>query len=144
MSALTTYLIGGLVQKNLLWVATALVVSTILLLSLKNLLEDIAKRLGSKEILIFAQFLLLSAVILPLLPYETYTQFQLNPLKIWLVVVAVSGVSYVSYILHKLNNNTSSVLWAAVLGGVYSSTVTTLVLARKSKLRYKKFLKREL
>jgi uncharacterized membrane protein (DUF4010 family) len=134
MSALTTYLIGGLVQKNLLWVATALVVSTILLLSLKNLLEDIAKRLGSKEILIFAQFLLLSAVILPLLPYETYTQFQLNPLKIWLVVVAVSGVSYVSYILHKLNNNTSSVLWAAVLGGVYSSTVTTLVLARKSKL----------
>ena len=49
MSALTTYLIGGLVQHNLLWVATALVVATILLLSLKNLLEGLAKKIDSDE-----------------------------------------------------------------------------------------------
>ena len=133
MSALTTYLIGGLVQHNLLWVATTLVVATMLLLSLKNFLEGLAKKIESDDILAFTKFLLLSAVILPLLPNEPLTQFQINPLKIWLVVVAVSGVSYASYVLQKLGKKTAGILWAAILGGIYSSTVTTVVLARRSK-----------
>lgn len=132
MSALTTYVIGGLVQHQLLWVATTLVVATILLLSLKNFLEGMAKRIDSDDILTFTKFLLLSAVILPLLPNEAMTQFQINPLKIWLVVVAVSAVSYASYVLHKLGQKSSGILWAAILGGIYSSTVTTIVLARRS------------
>ncbi len=132
MSALTTYLIGGLVQHNLLWVATTLVVATIFLLSLKNILEGLAKKIDSDDILTFTKFLLLSAVILPLLPNESLTQFQVNPLKIWLVVVAVSAVSYAGYVLHKLGKKSSGILWSAILGGVYSSTVTTIVLARRS------------
>jgi len=133
MSAVTTYLIGGLVQHNLLWVATTLVVATIFLLSLKNILEGLAKKINSDDILIFTKFLLLSAVILPLLPNEILTQFQINPLKIWLVVVAVSAVSYASYVLHKLGKRSSGILWSALLGGIYSSTITTIVLARRSK-----------
>lgn len=133
MSALTTYLIGGLVQHNLLWVATTLVVATILLLSLKNILEGLAKKINSDDIFTFTKFLLLSVVILPLLPNEALTQFQINPLKIWVVVVAVSAVSYASYVLHKLGKQSSGILWAAILGGIYSSTVTTIVLARRSK-----------
>ena len=132
MSALTTYLIGGLVQHNLLWVATTLVVATIFLLSLKNILEGLARKINSDDILIFTKFLLLSAVILPLLPNEMLTQLQLNPLKIWLAVVAVSAVSYASYVLHKLDKKFSDILWSALLGGIYSSTVTTIVLARRS------------
>ncbi|MDH6301317.1 uncharacterized membrane protein (DUF4010 family) [Polynucleobacter sphagniphilus] len=132
MSALTTYLIGGLIQHNLLWVATTLVVATILLLSLKQFLEGLAKKIESDDILTFTKFLLLSAVILPLLPNQALTQFQINPLKVWLIVVAVSSVSYASYVLQKLGKNASGILWSAIFGGIYSSTVTTIVLARRS------------
>lgn len=133
MSALATYLVGGLVQKNFLWVATTLVVITMLLLSLKVFLEGAAKKIGPNDILAFTKFLLLSAVILPLLPNQVLTVFQINPLTIWLMVVAVSGVSYASYVLQKIYKKSDSILWSAILGGIYSSTVTTVVLSKRSK-----------
>lgn len=132
MTALTTYLVGGLVQKDFLWVATTVVVITMLLLSLKVFLEGMARKIAPDDILAFVKFLLLSAVILPLLPNEPMTILQINPLKIWLMVVAVSGVSYASYVLQKINIVSDSLFWSAVLGGIYSSTVTTVVLAKKS------------
>ena len=133
MSALATYLVGGLVQKNFLWVATTLVVITMLLLSLKVFLEGAAKKIGPNDILAFTKFLLLSTVILPLLPNQALTAFQINPLTIWLMVVAVSGVSYASYVLQKTYKKSDSILWSAILVGIYSSTVTTVVLSKRSK-----------
>jgi uncharacterized membrane protein (DUF4010 family) len=132
MSALTTYLIGGLVQHNLMWIATTLVVVTMLLLSLKNFLEGFARKINPIDILSFTEFLLLSVVILPLLPNEPLTQFLINPFKIWIIVVAISGVSYASYVLQKIVKGPSGILWAAILGGVYSSTLTTVALSRRS------------
>lgn len=132
MSALITYLVGGLVQHDLLWIATTLVVSVLLLLELKSFLEGIAKTIDPNNILAFTKFLLLSAVILPLLPNKTFTTFEINPLKIWLVVIAVSGVSYVSFLLQKIRQGSSGIRWSAILGGIYSSTATTVVLAKRS------------
>jgi uncharacterized membrane protein (DUF4010 family) len=107
-------------------------VSSILLLELKAGLENLAKRIETTDILTFAKFLLLSAVILPLLPNEQLGQFQINPFKTWLVVVAVSAVSYGSYVLQRMTKGQGGVILAALLGGAYSSTVTTVVLARRS------------
>lgn len=132
MSGLATYLVGALVYHELFWVATTLTVAGILLLELKAGLEDLAKRIEPTDILTFAKFLLLSAVILPLVPNEQFGQFQINPFKTWLVVVAVSAVSYGSYVLQRLTKGQGGILLAALLGGVYSSTVTTVVLARRS------------
>ena len=132
MSGLATYLVGALVYHELFWVATTLTVASILLLELKAGLEDLAKRIEPTDILTFAKFLLLSTVILPLLPNEQLGQFQINPFKTWLVVVAVSAVSYGSYVLQRLTKGQGGILLAALLGGAYSSTVTTLVLARRS------------
>jgi uncharacterized membrane protein (DUF4010 family) len=56
----------------------------------------------------------------------------INPFRTWLVVVAVSAVSYGSYVLQRLTKGQGGILLAALLGGAYSSTVTTLVLARRS------------
>ena len=132
MSGLATYLVGALVYHELFWVATTLTVASIVLLELKAGLEDLAKRIEPTDILTFAKFLLLSAVILPLVPNEQFGPFQINPFKTWLVVVAVSGVSYGSYVLQRLTKGQGGILLAALLGGAYSSTVTTLVLARRS------------
>ncbi len=132
MSALTTYLVGPLVFHDHVWLATALCVVSVFLLQLKAGLENLTKQIAPDDILTFTKFLLLTAVILPIVPDRAFTEFQINPFHTWLVVVAVSGVSYGSYVALRLVRAQNSVLLAALLGGAYSSTVTTVVLARRS------------
>jgi len=132
MSALTTYVAGALVYREQFWIATTLTVASMLLLELKTSLEGLTKRIAPEEILTFTKFLLLSAVILPVLPNQEFGPFQINPARTWLVVVAVSAVSYGSYVIQKLTKGQGGVILAALLGGAYSSTVTTVVLARRA------------
>jgi uncharacterized membrane protein (DUF4010 family) len=133
MSALTTYLAGALVYREQFWIATTISVAGMLLLELKGALEGLTKRFPPVEIFTFTKFLLLSVVILPVLPNREFGPFQINPFKAWLVVVAVSAVSYGSYVIQKLTKGKGGVILAALLGGAYSSTVTTIVLARRAK-----------
>jgi uncharacterized membrane protein (DUF4010 family) len=131
ISGLAIYLVGALVQYDHFWVATTLVVIGVMLLELKDVLEKLSTRMPSQEILTFTKFLLLTAVILPVLPSRDFGPFAINPFKTWLVVVAVSGVSYGSYVLQKVTRRAGGILVAAILGGAYSSTVMTVVLARR-------------
>ncbi len=132
MSALVTYLIGALVRGGHYWVATTLGVVSLLLLELKVVLESMARRSEPVEILTFAKFLLLSAVILPALPNQPLGPFGINPFSTWLVVVAVSGLSYASYVIQRLTRGRGGIVLGALLGGAYSSTVMTVVLARRA------------
>lgn len=132
MSGLATFLVGALVCSGHLWIATTLSVASLLLLDLKAVLEKLAARIAPQEILTFAKFLLLTGVILPVLPQQEFGRFHINPFKTWLVVVAVSAVSYGSYVLQKLTKKQGGVVLAGLLGGAYSSTVTTLVIARRA------------
>jgi uncharacterized membrane protein (DUF4010 family) len=132
MSGLTTYLVGALVYYDHFWIATALSVASLLLLELKVGLETLANRTAPQEILTFAKFLLLTAVILPALPHQEFGRFHINPFKTWLVVVAVSTVSYASYVLQKITKERGGVVLAAFLGGAYSSTVTTVAMSRRA------------
>ena len=132
MSGLATYLVGALVYYGHFWMATALSVASLLLLELKVVLEELAGRIPAEEILTLAKFLLLSIVILPILPNHEFGPFHINPFKTWLVVVAVSAISYGSYVLQKLTKGRGGILLASLLGGAYSSTVTTVVLARRA------------
>ena len=132
MSGLTTYLVGALVYYGHFWIATALSVASLLLLDLKVVLEELAVRIPAEEILTFAKFLLLSAVILPILPNRQFSSFHINPFKTWVVVVAVSAISYGSYVLQKVTKGRGGILLAALLGGAYSSTVTTVVMSRRA------------
>lgn len=132
MSGLATFLVGALVCYGHFWIATTLSVASLLLLDLKAALEKLAVRVAPQEILTFAKFLLLTGVILPVLPNHEFTRFHINPFKTWLVVVAVSAISYGSYVLQKLTRRQGGVVLSALLGGAYSSTVTTVVLARRA------------
>ncbi|MDE3153662.1 MAG: MgtC/SapB family protein [Acidobacteriota bacterium] len=132
MSALATYVVGALVYADRLWLATALAVASALLLELKTALDRLTRWMGEEEILTFTKFLLLTAVILPLLPDTAIGPFQINPFHTWLIVVAVSTLSYGSYVLQRLTKGAGGVLLTAVLGGAYSSTVTTVALARRA------------
>jgi len=132
MSGLTTYLIGALVYGGHFWIATTLVAISMLLLELKTGLEGVAKRVPPEEVLTFTKFLLLTAVILPVLPRQDISAFHINPFRTWLVVVAVSAVSYGSYVLQTVTKERGGVILAAVLGGAYSSTVTTVAVAKRA------------
>lgn len=134
ISGLLTFLLGALIFRGAFWVATAITVITLLLLELKTGLERLAKKIEPAEIYTFTRFLLLSAVILPIVPNESFTEFAFNPHKIWLIVVAISGLSYISYGIGRFLGAGRGVLLSALLGGLYSSTFTTVILAKRSRL----------
>lgn len=133
VSALVTFAIGALVYREEYWIATTLTVIGVALLELKVWLESLVDRFPGEELLTFAKFLLLTAVILPVVPNKPIGDFGFNPRKTWLVVVAVSAISYGSYILQKTLKGKGGVTLAALLGGCYSSTATTVVLAKHAR-----------
>jgi uncharacterized membrane protein (DUF4010 family) len=133
ITGLGTFVIGILVYREYFWIASTLVVISMLLLELKAGLETLARRIPAEEIATFTKFLLITAVILPVVPNKAFTDFNLNPFKTWLIVVAVSTISYGSYLLQKRAKGRGGVVLSAILGGAYSSTVTTVVLAKKSR-----------
>src|ERR1035441_1148688 len=135
MSGLATFLVGALACYGHLWIATTLGVASLLLLDLKDALEKLAARIAPDEMLTFAKFLLLSAVILPVVPNQDFSRFHINPFKTWLVVVAISTISYLSYVLQKMTKGQGGLVLAALLGGAYSSTVTTVVMARRARFK---------
>jgi len=133
MSGLLTYLIAALVSRGEFWIATTLAIVCVLLLELKGLLEGFSERLPGPEILAFTKFLLLTAVILPELPNRPFGPFGFNPFKTWVIVVAASGLSYGSYLLKKVEKGRGEMWVTAVLGGLYSSTAVTVVLAKRAR-----------
>ncbi|RMD95894.1 MAG: MgtC/SapB family protein [Calditrichaeota bacterium] len=133
-SALVVYALGFFIFQGEYWLATTIAVITALLLQMKTPLESLALRISTSELITFSQFVMLSAVILPLVPNANYTVYQLNPFRTWLIVVAVSGVSYLSYILQQLRGEKQGFFLAGILGGIYSSTVTTVALSKQSRI----------
>src|SRR5215472_9426014 len=130
MVGLATFLVGALVCYGHFWIATTICVASLLLLDLKTGLEKLAIRIAPNEIFTIAKFLLLTGVILPVLPNEEFSRFHINPFKTWVVVVAISTISYASYVLQKVTKQQRGLVLSAVLGGAYSSTATTVVMAR--------------
>jgi uncharacterized membrane protein (DUF4010 family) len=133
MSGLAIYLVGALVYREQFWIATTISVASMLLLEMKEFLEGLTTKVAPVEILTFTKFLVLTAVVLPVLPNQEFGPFHINPFKTWLVVVAVSGVSYGSYVINRLTQGRGGIIVSAILGGAYSSTVTTVVMARRAK-----------
>jgi uncharacterized membrane protein (DUF4010 family) len=133
IGGLVIYTVGVLVYQEQYWIATTITVISVLLLELKQALENLTKRVPGGELLTFAKFLVLTAVILPVVPNRAIGSFGFNPIKTWLVVVAVSGISYGSYLLQKATHGQGGVMLSALIGGAYSSTLTTVVLAKRAK-----------
>jgi uncharacterized membrane protein (DUF4010 family) len=131
---LLAYAIGPIALTQPLWLCIAIAVAAVLLLGGRRPLHDLAQRVAPQEIITAGQFLILVGVILPLLagrppiPYTTIT-----PFGIWLAVVAVSSISYASYLLQRFVFPKGGTFLSSVLGGLYSSTATTVVLARRSR-----------
>lgn len=79
------------------------------------------------------QFALISLVILPVLPNQTFGPFAvLNPRQIWWMVVLIVGINLGGYIAYKFFGPKAGVVLGGILGGLISSTATTVSYARRN------------
>jgi uncharacterized membrane protein (DUF4010 family) len=100
------------------------------LLSEKAELETYLDSFNKVEFLAVVKFILVTVIILPVLPNQDYTQFGLNPTHIWQIVILVSSIGFVGYFLSKKYGNRVSLWLSGILGGIVSSTATTVALGR--------------
>ena len=124
---LLAYLLGPIALTQPHWVAVGLTVTAVLLLTGRERLHTMARQLELQEIVTAGKFLILTGIILPLLPNEPITPLtRIMPYQAWLALVAVCTLSYGSYLLQRYWTSNRSAFVTAILGGFYSSTVTTV------------------
>ena len=132
--ALITYCLAPLIYTQSDWLVILIVVSVLILTEIKKSLLAFSKKFDRNEFTTLAKFLVIAGVILPLLPDQALSAtINISPYKFWLAIVAVSGISYFSYLLKKFVFPSSGIILTGILGGLYSSTATTAILAKKSK-----------
>ena len=132
--ALITYCLAPLIYTQPQWLVLLIVISLLIITEIKNDLMKFSKRFDRDEFVSLAKFLVLTGVILPLLPDEPISAaIAISPYHFWLAIVVVSTISYLSYLLRKFVFPNSGMLLTGFLGGLYSSTATTVILAKKSK-----------
>jgi len=132
--ALITYCLAPIVSTQPSWFYVMVVVTVLLFTEMKRTFTEIAQQMENDEIATLAKFLAISGIILPMLPNENIIpEVNLTPYSIWLATVVVSGISYLSFLLRRYVFRESGVLVSGVIGGLYSSTATISVLARKSR-----------
>ena len=135
--ALLTYCLPVMVFTQPVWLLLLFVVVILILTELKGDLISISKKASEEEFITLAKFIAFAGVILPLLPDNPISdQIPVSPYRLWLAVVVVSGISYISYLLKKFVFPDSGILLTGILGGLYSSTTTTVIIARRDKEGY--------
>ncbi|WP_203294246.1 MgtC/SapB family protein [Luteirhabdus pelagi] len=105
-----------------------------ILLYVKEHLHDFIENLKDKDLAAIMTFAGISLVILPILPNETYGPLDvLNPRNIWLMVTLIVGISVIGYFIYKYVGKNVGIISNGILGGLISSTATTVSYARKTK-----------
>lgn len=129
------YLLGAAVLALPIWVGVVATVAAVLLMTGRDRLHALARAVPMSEIVIAVQFLVLTGVVLPLLPGHPVTELtSITPRQVWMALLAVCTISYLTYLAQRVLPVREGDLWMAVLGGLYSSTATTVALARRATL----------
>jgi uncharacterized membrane protein (DUF4010 family) len=133
MIAFLSYLIGPIALSFPDWFLILFTISALFVLNAKERINRLTETLGNEEIISLGKFLALSGVILPLTPDAPIAAFvPVSFHQTWLAVVVVSGISYLGYLVQTYLLRGQGIVLTGAIGGVYSSTATTLVLARQS------------
>ncbi len=134
IALVAAYALGALCWYGERSLAVALAVVITALLYFKPELRGLLDRFERRDLLSVLQFATLSFVILPVLSDRSYGPYgALNPYQIWLMVVLVSGLSLAGYIALKIVGARYGLVLVGLLGGLVSSTATTLVYSRHAR-----------
>jgi len=134
ITCLLVYTFPLIVQLFPVWFSMLIIAVIMVLIEIKTNIKTFAEKIYTDDFITLAKFVILSFVILPLVPdREIITGIPVSPYKLWLAIVAISSISYVSYLLRKFVFPRAGLILTGILGGLYSSTATTFILARQSK-----------
>ena len=128
---LLAYALGPLLLTAPLAVVAALTVLVLLVLGEQKKIRRFSDAFPTEEGVTLAKFLILAGLIYPLLPATELPYLPgITWAKIWVAVLVISGISYLGYLAHRYLFPRAGTLLTGVLGGLYSSTAATVVLAR--------------
>jgi len=131
VAMLLTLVLGAVAVRGEFALALSAAVIVAVLLSLKPTLHRWLHLIRYRELVAALQLLVLTVVILPNLPNVGYGPYQaLNPFRLWWAVVLISALSLGGHVAMRLSSAQRGLYWTGVLGGLASSTATTLALAR--------------
>ncbi len=136
VSILITLMLGAICYWGEVALAVALAVGMTVLLSVKQETQRFIKHLTREDIFTTLKFAVITAIILPVLPNQSFGPYPLNvlnPYVIWLMVVLISGVSFLGYVLIKTIGPRWGIRMTGLLGGLVSSTAVTVSFAQRSR-----------
>ena len=127
--ALGAYLVGG--ERSIAFVIAGVIV---ILLHLKAPMHRFVDKMGERDMAAVMQFTVISLIILPLLPNRAYGPYNvLNPFDIWRMVVLIVAISLFGYVVYKIWGEKAGTILGGILGGLISSTATTVSYSRRSR-----------
>ncbi len=133
VAALLMFAIGAYLVMGSQVIGVVLGGSLAILLYLKDHLHGFIDRLKDKDLAAIMTFAGISLVILPILPDKTYGPLDvINPRNIWFMVTLIVGISVVGYFIYKFVGKKVGIISNGILGGLISSTATTVSYARKT------------
>lgn len=133
VAALLMFAIGAYLVMGDRVLGIVIGVSMSVLLYVKERLHGFINRLQEKDLSAIMTFAGISLVVLPILPNETYGPYNvLNPQNIWLMITLIVGLSVLGYFIYKFVGKKLGIISNGVLGGLISSTATTVSYARKT------------
>ena len=136
VTALLAFIVGALCGWEKIGVASVATVVCLLLLTFKDFLHRLARRVELADLEATLQFAVISVIILPLLPNQNFGPPPLdviNPYKIWLMVVLIAGLNFLGYLLVKVLGSEHGLVLTGILGGLVSSTAVTLSFSQRSR-----------
>jgi uncharacterized membrane protein (DUF4010 family) len=136
VAALLTILIGGICYFHSIEFATALGVVTTVILAVKWEFKQLVKVITREDVFATLQFAVITAIVLPVLPNKTFGPPPLdvlNPYQVWQMVIFISGINFLGYVLIKIVGPRRGIVISGFLGGLASSTATTLSFSQRSK-----------
>jgi uncharacterized membrane protein (DUF4010 family) len=134
LSAIVVVALAGLATLGQPEIAVCLGIVVAALLAYKQPLHGLIDRIGWDDIFAGLRLLIASFIILPLLPDRTVDPWDaLNPRKLWLLVVMISGLSMVGYVATRWLGPGRGAVVTGLTGGLASSTAATLAFSRQSK-----------
>ena len=132
--ALVTYLLGGLVLFGQVKTAVVAAISLVVLLASKERLHALSRKFSRDDVYHALQFAAVTGIILPLVPDKPHGPYgAFNPHTIWLMVVLVSGLGFLGYVAMRIFGEGRGLAVTGLLGGLASSTATTLAMSRQSR-----------
>lgn len=135
VAAIITILIGAVSYSHSVEMAAALGVVTTVLLAVKWEMRTFVQIITREDVYATLRFAVITAIVLPLLPNQTYGPPPinvLNPHNVWKMVVFISGINFLGYVLIKIVGPRRGLGISGLLGGLASSTANTLSFSQRS------------